>query len=174
MQLTLLVTYATRNGSTEEVAQAIAESLRETVATVDVLPIQKVHSPRRYDAIVLGAPLYMTRLHKDARRFLSEHRNELMHIPVALFVLGPVRNDEKDWAGARTQVAKELARFPWLKPVAQQILGGKFDPAHLGFPFRLIPPLRKMKPSDVRDWPAIRAWAGSLATTLQPAAQHPA
>ena len=68
MQLTVLVTYATRYGSTEEVAHALAESLRENTATVDVLPIQDVRSPERYDAIVLGAPLYMGHLHMDARR----------------------------------------------------------------------------------------------------------
>jgi menaquinone-dependent protoporphyrinogen oxidase len=168
MKLTVLVTYATRYGSTEEIAQALAETLRESAATVEVQPIQKVHSPERYDAVVLGAPLYMGRLHKDARRFLSEHRSALTQIPVALFVLGPVHKDEKDWTGARMQLEKELAKFPWFSPVAQQIFGGKFDPANLGFPLTLIPPLRKMKASDVRDWAAIRAWASDLAVALQP------
>ena len=49
MKLTVLVTYATRYGSTEEIAQALAETLRGSAATVEVQPIQKVHSPERYD-----------------------------------------------------------------------------------------------------------------------------
>ena len=174
MQPTVLVTYATRYGSTEEVARALAESLRESSATVDVLPIPKVRSPERYDAIVLGAPLYLGHVHMDARRFLLEHRAALSQVPLAVFFLGPVRNDEKDWNGARTQVAHEMSKFPWLHPVAHQIFGGRFDPARLGFPFSLIPPLRKMRPTDVRDWPAIRAWAATLADALQSASQRQA
>jgi menaquinone-dependent protoporphyrinogen oxidase len=110
----------------------------------------------------------MSLLHKDARRFLSAHRSSLMKMPVALFVLGPVQKDEKDWTGARTQLKKELAKFPWFLPVSQQIFGGKFDPTKLGFPFSLIPPLRKLPARDVRDWMAIRAWASDLASTLKP------
>ncbi|HEY4379548.1 MAG TPA: flavodoxin domain-containing protein [Acidobacteriaceae bacterium] len=168
MQITVLVTYATRYGSTEEVAQTVAESLRETAATVDVLPVRHVRSPEQYDAIVLGAPLYMGHLHKDALRFLNQHRRALTKVPVALFFLGPVRNDEKDWSSARSQLAHEMARFPWLEPVARQIFGGKLDPARFGFPLRLIPPLRKMKPADIRDWSAIHSWATGLAPALQP------
>ncbi|MEZ4862772.1 MAG: flavodoxin domain-containing protein [Caldilineaceae bacterium] len=36
----------------------------------------------------------------------------------------------------------------------------------LGFPYNLVPGLRKLPVSDMRDWEAIRAWADSLATTF--------
>jgi menaquinone-dependent protoporphyrinogen oxidase len=96
-----------------------------------------------------------------------------MKVPVALFVPGPVQKDEKDWIGARQQLDKELAKFLWLSPIARHIVGGKFDPAKLSFPFNLIPALRKMPASDVRDWPAIRSLAGELATTMQGVEQRP-
>ena len=168
MELTVLVTYATRYGSTEEVAKAVAETLSTSGLAVEVQPVRNVYSLERYRVVVLGIPIYMTRFHKDARRFLSAHRAALMKIPVALFVLGPVQSNEKDWTGARQQMEKELANFPWLSPIAQQLFGGRFDPAKLDFPFNLIPPIRKMPASDVRDWTAIRAWAGDLAMSLQP------
>ncbi len=167
MESIVLVTYATRYGSTEEVAQSIAETLRDNGIAVEIQPARNVFSLDQYRSVVLGVPLYMARFHKDARRFLSTHRSALEKMPVALFVLGPVQKDEKDWIGAREQLKKELSKFPWLSPVSQQILGGKFDPAKLGFPFSLFPPLRKLPAGDARDWTAIRAWASDLALILR-------
>ncbi len=166
MEPLVLVTYATKYGSTEEVAGAIAETLRERGVAAELLPARNVLSIDKYGAVVLGAPLFMGRMHGDARRFLSENRISLMKMPVALFVLGPVEKKEKDWVGARQQMEKELTKFPWLSPVAKEILGGKFDPANVGFPFNLIPALRKIPASDARDWTAIRTWASELTVAL--------
>lgn len=88
-------------------------------------------------------------------------------MPVALFVPGPIDTREKDGAGAQQQLDKELARYPWFKPVACPIVGGAFDPKKLGFPWKFIPAMRKGPMSDARDWRAIRSWASELAATLQ-------
>jgi menaquinone-dependent protoporphyrinogen oxidase len=165
----VLVTYATKYGSTAETAKAVAETLRDCGLDVDLQPIRNVVSVEQYCAVVLGAALYMGRLHKDARRFLTAQGDALSKIPVALFVPGPVEKREKDWAGAQQQLDKELTSFPWLKPIACEIVGGTFDPKMLGFPFNLFPPLRKMPASDARDWVAIHEWASDLALMLQPA-----
>jgi len=166
----VLVTYATRTGSTEEVARAVGETLRHDGLAVEVMPVKDVHSLGRSEAVVLCVPLYMGRLHKDARQFLSANREALMKVPVALFVLGPVQNVEKDWKGAQQQLEKELAKFPWLSPVAKHVVGGKFDPAKLGFPFNFV--MKKMPVRDVRDWNAIHDLANGLAATLQPGLQR--
>jgi menaquinone-dependent protoporphyrinogen oxidase len=168
MGLQVLVTYATRYGSTEEVAGKVAEALRETGSVVEVLPVRQVRSLEKYDAVVLGAPLYMGRMLKDARQFLSTYRAALSKLPVALFVLGPVGSEEKDWTGARQQMEKELTNYTWLSPVSKAVLGGSFDPSRLGFPFKLIPAVRKIPASDARDWTAIRAWANEVSLVLHP------
>jgi menaquinone-dependent protoporphyrinogen oxidase len=104
----------------------------------------------------------MSRWHKDARRFLSRHREALSERPVVILALGPfATGDEKEWQGSREQLDKELAEFPWLTPVSLGILGGKFDPATLGFPYN--PFMHQVPASDFRGWTAIRAWASSLA-----------
>jgi menaquinone-dependent protoporphyrinogen oxidase len=77
--------------------------------------------------------------------------------------------NEKVWEEVRKQLDQELAKFPWLMPVSVEVIGGKFDPARLRFPWKLIPALRQMPPSDLRDWSAIRAWSESLAVKFQPA-----
>ena len=169
MPATVLVGYATRYGSTQEVAETVAATLRERGLTVDIQPMREVRALEGYGAVVLGAALYMYRWHKDARRFLSRHRKALAELPVAVFALGPVHDpyDEKEWRDSRAQLDKELAKHPWLKPVALEILGGKFDPAQLRFPINLF--AGSEPASDLRDWTAIRDWASELAAKLEPA-----
>jgi len=121
-----------------------------------------------YKAIVLGTAIYMFRLRKDARRFLSRHQDALAVRPAAIFALGPV-NKEDQWQGARDQLDKELANYPWFAPIAREIFGGKFNPGHLHFPYNLVPALRRLPASDIRDWKAIRAWADDLAEKFQTA-----
>jgi menaquinone-dependent protoporphyrinogen oxidase len=168
----VLVAYATRYGSTQEVAEAVAATLRERGLGVDIQPMRKARTLEGYSAVVLGAPLYMFRWHRDALHFLSRHRKALTERPAAIFALGPFHDDEKEWQDARAQLDKELAKFPWLTPVALGVFGGKFDPAKLGFPLNLLPALKQMPASDIRDWTAIRAWASDLAVKLQPASSY--
>ena len=169
MSAPILVAYATRYGSTQEVAEAIAATLRERGIAVDIAPMHEVRELEGYRAVVLGAPLYMFRWHKDALHFLARHRAALTARPVAVFALGPFHADEKEFQAVGEQLEKELAKFPWLTPTAITIFGGKFDPQTLTFPHNLVPALKNMPASDVRDWTAIHAWASNLATELQPA-----
>jgi menaquinone-dependent protoporphyrinogen oxidase len=158
------------------VAEDVAATLRSQGLAVDLQPARNVRTLEGYRAVVLGAPLYMFHLHKDALRFLSQHKKALTGgLSVAIFAGGPydsgeekASQDEKVWQEVRRQLDQELAKFPWLKPVAVEVIGGRFDPARLHFPWNLIPALKQMPPSDLRDWGAIRAWASSLATKFQP------
>jgi len=172
MSASVLVGYATRYGSTQEVAEAVAATLRERGLEVDIQPMRKVRTLEGYRAVVLGAPLFWNGWHGDAHSFLSRHREALTQRPVAIFALGPFHSpiDEKEWQYSREQLDKELAQFPWLTPVALELFGGKMDPAKLRFPYNLpASPLKQMPATDIRDWTAIRTWASTLAATLQPA-----
>jgi menaquinone-dependent protoporphyrinogen oxidase len=168
MSASILVGFATKYGSTREVAEAIAATLREGGLEVDFRPMRDVKTLEGYGALVLGAPLYMFRWHKDAKSFLSRHRQALMERPAAVFALGPFEDVPKQWQDVRANLDKELANFPWFAPVAVEIFGGVFDPAKLTFPYNLVPGLKKMPVSDIRDWNAIRAWANSLPAKFQP------
>jgi len=169
MSASVLVAYATRYGSTQEVAEAVAATMRERGLAVDIQPMREVRGLEGYRAVVLGAPLYMFRWHKDALHFLTRHRAALTQRPVAIFALGPFHAEEKEYQEVRRQLDKELAKFPWLTPAEIAIFGGKFDPQKLTFPHNLVPALKNMPASDVRDWTAIRAWASDLAAQFQPA-----
>jgi menaquinone-dependent protoporphyrinogen oxidase len=158
----VLVGYATQYGSTKEVAESIAKTLRETGLEVELQPLNKVRTLDNCGAVVLGAPLLMFHWHKDALNFLSRHRKSLENKPVAVFALGPTHepHDDAEWKSSQEQLDKELAKFPWLKPAAIKLFGGKYDPALLRFPLNLM--AGKAPVSDISDWEAIRAWAGVL------------
>jgi menaquinone-dependent protoporphyrinogen oxidase len=169
MTASVLVVYATRYGSTQEVAETVATTLRENGLEVDLQALRQVHTIDQYRAIVVGAPLYMFHWHKDALNFLTKYHKSLNSRPVAIFALGPFHTDEKEFQAAREQLDKELEKFPWLIPATIEIFGGKFDPEKLTFPHNMVPALKKMPASDVRDWMAIRSWASELAAQFQPA-----
>lgn len=160
MARSALVVYATKRGSTREVAEAVAATLGERGLEVEVQPAGKVDDVSRYDGVVLGGALYMGRWHRDARRFLRRHRKALALLPVAVFGMGPGTLEEKDVAGSRQQLERELAKAPEVEPVSVAIFGGVVDPAKLRFPFSRMPA------TDARDWGAIRAWAEEVAGVL--------
>lgn len=174
MSASILVTYATRYGSTQEVAEAIAEKLRQTGLVVDIQPTQEVRNLGSYSAVVLGAPLYIGKWHKDAHQFLSTYFNTLTQRPIAIFALGPISRNENEMQGSREQLKQELGRYPWLKPVSVEMFVGKYDPKKLSFLHSVLTtlpasPLHNLAASDQRDWEAIRAWAGSIAAKFQSA-----
>jgi len=173
MSDSLLVVYATRYGSTQEVAEQVAETLREAGLAVDVQAVQKVRDLEGYRAVVLGAPLYIGQLLKDARRFLERHQQALAERPVAVFALGPTgAGAEGEWVEVRAQLDKELQKYPGLTPVAVELFGGAYDPDKLRMFDKLLAtlpasPLHGAPASDLRDWDAIRAWASNLGEKLQ-------
>ncbi len=163
-QKPILIAYATRYGSTEEVAEAISAELRNTGLEVVHQPVQQVQSLDNFEAVVLGTAIYSTRWHQDVHQFLSQHQEPLQQLPVAMFALGPLSSDSAARQASRRQFDRELIHYPWLKPVAVEIFAGKIDPAKLGFFERLVTPA-----SDHRDWEAIRSWANALPAQLKQA-----
>jgi menaquinone-dependent protoporphyrinogen oxidase len=153
----ILVAYATKHGSTIEVAEGIADVLRDRGHEVDVGPAADVRALDGYSAVVLGGALYMGHYHADAVRFLKLHRHALHEIPLAVFAMGPKTLAEADVAASRKQLDHALETVPELTPAAVAIFGGVVDPSKLRFPFK------RMAASDARDWDAVAAWGHELA-----------
>ncbi len=155
----ILVAYATTYGSSKEIAEAIAGTLGKSGLEVELQPARNVKSLAGFQAVVLGAPLYMFRWHRDAIQFLKRHEQILKQIPTAVFASGPFHDKEDEWKEVHSEINKELAKFPWFTPALVEVFGGKFDPTILRFPWSWVPAMKKQPPVDIRDWDAIRAWA---------------
>jgi menaquinone-dependent protoporphyrinogen oxidase len=144
----ILVAYATKHGSTQQVATTLAMIAREGGARVELDQARALRGTVTGRALViLGAPLYSGRWHRDAHRFLKRHRTELAGVPLAVFALGPRTDTVDAWHRSYAQLHHALGKHPWLHPVAVAMFGG-VDPPGRNHPHR-----------DLRDWPAIHHWA---------------
>src|SRR5688572_28093613 len=95
----LLVAFASKRGSTAEIAEAIADELRGAGLTVDCRPAGEVEEVSGYDAVVLGSAVYMKRWQHEARRLLHKHRDELSARPLWIFSSGPFgEHPDPAWA----------------------------------------------------------------------------
>ncbi len=158
---TVLVAYASKHGSTREIAEVIGATLAEGGHEVEVRPAREVRSLAATTAVVLGSALYAAHWQRDAVRFVRRHLAALRERPVWLFSSGPL-----DDSAAR-------ARLPVPEPVAMATAGiGARD--HRTFGGRLLPGTPGVDPhilathptGDFRDWDAIRAWARAIAAEL--------
>jgi menaquinone-dependent protoporphyrinogen oxidase len=152
----ILVTYASRYGSTREVADSIAATLHGRLLPVEVRPAAEVETLEGYDGVVLGGGIYMGRWHRDARGFARHFADELAELPVAVFALGPVDDEPKHRLASERQFRSAVEKLPY-EPVATALFGGAVEPSRLRFPFNRMPA------ADARDWDRIRGWALQVA-----------
>ena len=157
----ILIAYASRTGSTAEIAQAIEKELQAAGHAADVMDMGTVTSLSGYNAVVIGGPIYMGRMVSDVGKFVKRHRDGLAKVPVAGFIvaLAPVSKDPAgiEWAGK----ALHAALAP-LQPMAEIIFAGRLDPAKLSWFQKWITKKVKSPVGDFRDWAAIAAWARDL------------
>ncbi|WP_109000678.1 flavodoxin domain-containing protein [Streptomyces rishiriensis] len=159
---TVLVTYGTTNGSTAEIAEAVADVLRKAGLTVESTPARSVAGVERYDAVVVGGALYAGRWHKDARRFVRRNRVPLAERPVWFFSSGPLdaSASERDIPPVRG-VRRAMDRMGVRDHVT---FGGRLEEGARGRMAGMI--LRSGKGGDFRDFGAIETWAQAVAGAL--------
>lgn len=170
MSNTILVTYASRTGSTVGVAEAIGKTLTENGLQVSVLPMSEVKALSPYSAVVAGSAIQNKVWLPEAMTFMHDHRNSLLRKPFAAFLVcmtlamekGDYRNAVIEWLSpVRTLV----------RPVSEGYFAGVLDISKIPsfttrLNFRISVALGVWKEGDHRDWTAIRGWATSLTPML--------
>jgi len=165
MTARILVAYASRKGSTAGIAQAVGKELVSAGHTVKVAEMKTVTTVKGYNAVIIGAPLYMGSIIKDAGKFVGQYRDQLAKLPVAAFAVGmtPASNDAKKVEESMKALHASLAP---LTPVAATMFAGRLDPEKLSFIQRKMTEFVKAPVGDFRDWNAIAAWARKLPALL--------
>ena len=172
MNQKILVTYATRLGSTAEVARAIGKTLSESGAQVDVLSMQEVKNLSQYQAVVAGSAIQSKQWLPEAIQFMEDHRSELVQLPFAAFLVCmtlAMKNAEQ-YRPFVKEFLQPVRRL--VNPVSEGLFAGVLDipkvpSASARLKFRLSVLFGVWSEGDHRDWNAIRSWAESLPSLLQ-------
>jgi menaquinone-dependent protoporphyrinogen oxidase len=158
----VLVTYASKHGSTQEVAERIAYSLDQLGVSVDIRPMRLVDAIDAYDGVVMGSSVYIGRWMKAATEFVDRVRPALAVRRVWLFSSGPLG----DQAGTDPPEIAKLAAS--LNFVEHRLFSGALRKERLSLVERALAKGVKAPYGDFRNWPEIDAWAASIARELEP------
>ena len=167
----ILVTYASRLGSTAGVAEAIGQTLRDNGAEVDVLRMQDVTDLTSYSAVVAGSAIRGNEWLPEAMQFMRTHQAALRQKPFAAFLVC-LTLAMKNGENYRPHVATFLDPVrAMVNPVSTGLFAGVLDISKIDsfsnrLKFRLSVMFGVWKEGDHRDWDAIRAWAESLSVKL--------
>ena len=171
MDRNILVTYASKYGATEEIAEKIGEVLRQAGLQADVLPVDGIRDLNPYKAVILGSAVYIGKWHKEAAEFLQTNEKILANRPVWLFSSGPTGE------GDPVELLEGVRLPAALQPVADRIqprdiavFHGYINPDKINFIEKwAIKSLVKKPVGDFRDWDSIVTWSTTIADTLKDA-----
>lgn len=172
--MTILVTFASRNGSTVGIAEAVGKTIRKQGIAVDVRPMSDVDDVTTYQAIILGSAIRQEKWLPEAMQFIHKHQAELEQKPVATFlVCMALATDNATRYERGLQSAKA-----WMRPVRELVQPvsegyfagalnlGKIKELHFRIVLSTLVMLGIFPKGDHRDWDAINQWADGLPSQL--------
>ncbi|HXZ83375.1 MAG TPA: flavodoxin domain-containing protein [Acidimicrobiales bacterium] len=157
----VLVTCGSKRGGTEELAQMLADGLREEGLTVGLFRPEEIKHLDHFDVVIVGGAIYAGRWHKTSRRFVKAHLRELRQRPTYFFSSGPL-----DDSAARKEIPPVQGVRALMKRVGARghiTFGGRLLPDATGFPARAM---AKEHSGDWRDPAQVRSWAKTIAAQL--------
>lgn len=160
----ILVAYATRGGTTREIAQQIADALRVKGATVDIHAVGDVADAADYDAIVLGSAIYFRRMMPSAPRFIQQNASILESCPVAVFSVGAQmrKPTPKNHALVESWVRNGLKPYPKIQPIALEHFAGAVAFKRLNLLWRVLLIITFEERGDWRNLDAVSDWANRI------------
>jgi menaquinone-dependent protoporphyrinogen oxidase len=159
----VLVTVASRHGSTWMIGDAIREELVATGVQAHLLEPELVADLAGYDAVVIGSGVYARRWLKPARKFIERFEEQLRQKPVWLFSSGPIGDPAKP----TEPPAEPLAIMDRVSARDHQVFEGRLERDILGVAERAITRVMGADSGDFRPWVAITVWARRISASLQ-------
>src|SRR3954447_4422321 len=164
----VLVTAASKHGSTMEMADFLARALQESAAgrrcglVAQALPVERRPDPSHSDAVVLASAVYAGRWLEPARHYAAEQAAALRGRAVWLMSSGPIGeppfppDDPHDAEPIRSLVGAR----------GHRVFPGRLDKGLLGIGERAMVTAMRAPVGDFRDWEAVRAWAEEIAPQI--------
>ena len=157
----VLVTYASKAGSTMEVAQSIAKDLTDRGFAVDIRPVKQVAGVDGYSAVVHGSAIRMGNVLPEVVKFVETNAAALKKIPTAYFALY-LMNQGEDEANRKARGAYLDALRKLVSPSHEALFTGVGDMSKVSFIEGLIGKMVKSPEGDFRDWKAISTWSQAI------------
>ena len=163
----VLVTYGTQFGSTAEIADRIAERFTVSGFDTDVLQANPGIDVRKYDAVVVGSPMYGSKWLADPALLLYMNADLFNSVPLAVFTVGMLSVKH---SGELEKLHDEFFEKTFTGDhalpdgLARGVFDGSMDRTNLPMCLRIFDRLVSISPTgDFRDWEKIETWADSVA-----------
>ncbi|MHA7633763.1 flavodoxin domain-containing protein [Corallococcus sp. M7] len=161
----ILITYGSKLGGTREIAALLAGILRDAGFEAEALSPDTVEDVRTYDAVIVGGGLYANRWHRQARRFVHRHAQQLRERPVWFFSSGPLDDSASQERIPPTVQVRALMEQVGAR--GHETFGGRLERDARGFIARSM---AREHAGDWRDSGQIARWARRVAAELKEAA----
>lgn len=156
----ILITAASRHGSTAAIADAIARELDAAGFETDIIPPDQVRSVVGYDAVIIGSGVYIGKWLDGARKLIKRQAAELLKRPVWLFSSGPLGDPPLPAVDPDVGAFIEATRAR-----SHRVIPGKFDRGQLSLGERAL--TDHAAEGDFRPWPEIESWAREIASVMK-------
>ena len=157
----VLITYASKYGSTGGVADAIGKELCGKGLAADVALIGNAGDLGLYQGVVVGSAIYMGKWMPEATDFVKKNRDILRRMPVAYFLVCITLSQptEKNRAEALSYMEPIMRAVPEIRPLGIGTFAGALDYNKLSWLNKRILKAKGAPEGDFRDWNSIRTWA---------------
>jgi menaquinone-dependent protoporphyrinogen oxidase len=164
----MLIGYASRFGSTRDIAIRIADAVRAHGNEVDVRSVDEIREFAPYDAVVFGSGVYDGSWTAEATNLVRRHAAVLARKPVWLFSVGSFGDRHPIVGGLIKKEPKEISEFEQaVRPRDYRVFAGVIELDHWPAWGRLLFRAFGGHAGDNRQWPDIDAWAEEIAHELR-------
>lgn len=158
----VLVSAASKHGSTREIAAVIALALEHAGFDCDLIDPADVANAAHYDAVVIGSAVYIGQWLPEARELVERVADQITGKPVWLFSSGLADTPSKRGNSAPATTA----RMESLKARGHRHFPGKLDVLQLSLAERAAILAARGKYGDSRDMDVVKAWGEHIAEAL--------
>jgi menaquinone-dependent protoporphyrinogen oxidase len=164
MKKRVLISYASRCGSTGGVAEAMGQVLCGMGASADIRLVANVNDLSPYHAVIVGSAIRRGKWLPEAVGFMKDNQDILGRLPIAYFVVCLTMKDNTEENRSKVMAYLDPVRkeAPKMQPVAVGLFPGALDYSKLSFVDKTIMKAKGASEGDYRDWSAVNAWASAV------------
>lgn len=161
----ILIAYASKAGSTAEVAVRMGQTITQHDFVVDVQPVSTVNDIASYRAVVVGSAIRAGNLLPEAMSFIQKNQSGLAQKPFSIFVLCMTLETDNEETRKTVSAYLEPVRA-LIQPASEGLFAGVMNLSKLTLFEHLLVLAMRVPPGDFRQWPLINGWAQDLSSHI--------